>query len=383
MRPLNRHKTFERPVGKRGLRAVCVRETQLSLRESSKRLIEDKIQKFGLGGQFEVFRNEILTPEDGVIIFRGMQSYNAESIKSLEAFDIVWVEEAQSLSPHSLDLLRPTMRAEGAELWFSWNPRTAKDPVDKLFRGSDELPPRTAIVKVNWPENPFFTGTSREEMEYDRRRDPDKYAHIWLGEYEQRSDARVFHNWTIGSPDIPVGARPYFGADWGFSIDPTVLVRCWVWDRTLYVDRELYRIGCELDHTPALFDKMNDERIPNIREWPIIADSSDPQNNSYMRRHGYPKIEPSIKGPNSVEQGVEFLKNHDIVVHPDCRHTIDELTMYSYKIDKKTDEILPELGDKKNHVIDAVRYAVEKLRRSPPLKFVVPFAASQARGFPG
>jgi phage terminase large subunit len=341
---------------------LCIREHQRSLKQSSKRLIADKIQAYGAGSVFTETVDRIDAPYGGVILFEGMQNHTAESIKSFEGFDIAWVEEASAVSQRSLDLLRPTIRKPDSELWFSWNPDSPQDPVDRLLRGVNR-PPNSVVVEANWQDNPWFPDVLREEMEWDRRRDPDKYTHVWGGGYAARTEARVFKNWRIDTLEIPRGARPYFGADWGFSVDPSVIVRCWVWDRTLYVDREVYKVGCEIDRTPALFDTINDNIVQNIREWPIIADSARPETISYMRRHGFARMEAAKKGAGSIEEGIEFLKNYDIVVQPDCRHTSDELSLYSYKIDKHTDEVLPELEDKKNHVIDALRYAVEKLRR--------------------
>ncbi len=355
---------------------MCIREVQRTLRQSSKKLIESKIAKFGVGNRFKVLESEIRTPGNGIIIFEGLQNHTAESIKSLEGFRVAWADEAQALSQNSLDILRPTLRND-AELWFSWNPKSEKDAVDALFRGGPP-PPRSIIVEANWPDNPWFPADLREEMEYDRRRDPEKYAWIWGGQYQRISEARVFKNWRIGELEIPPNARPYFGADWGFSVDPTVLVRGWIWDRTLYVDREIYKVGCEIDRTPALFDQIDDERVPDVRQWTIIADSARPETISYMQNHGYPKIEPARKGPGSVEDGVEFLKNYDIVVNPECRHTTDELTLYSHKVDKRTNEVLPELEDKTNHVIDALRYAVEKVRRGY-VPIVAPYVFSAPR----
>jgi phage terminase large subunit len=105
----------------RGTSAVCIREAQRTLAQSSKRLIESKIAALGLGHQFKIFSDKIATPGDGIIIFRGMQDHTAESIKSLEGFKIAWVDEAQNLSARSLSLLRPTIRADRSELWASWN----------------------------------------------------------------------------------------------------------------------------------------------------------------------------------------------------------------------------------------------------------------------
>ena len=365
------------------IRAACLREHQNSIKDSSKQLLEDKIERLGVSSMFHVTETEIRGPNESLFIFRGLQNHTASSMKSLEGFNRAWVDEAQTISARSLEIATPTFRAPGTEMCFSWNPTKASDPVDLFFRTADPSDKDIVSVRVNFGDNPWFPDDLRRDAERDRRRDPDKYAHVWLGEYSRNSEARVFRNWRIGTLPIPPDARPYFGADWGFAVDPTVLVRCWSWGRTLYVDREVYSVGCEIDRTPALFDRMNDAATKDIRAWPIIADSARPETVSYMRRHGFPKIESARKGPGSVEDGVEFLKNHDIVVHPDCRHTTDELTLYSYKIDKRTNEVLPELEDKKNHVIDALRYAVEKLRRNPPMKFTIPFAESAPRNIPG
>lgn len=340
-------------------RAVCIREIQKSLEQSAKRLLEDKIEAMGVGDRFEVLKTHIEVDNGGVIIFQGMQNHTAESIKSLEGFRIAWIEEAQSVSQRSLDLLRPTMRSAGSEIWASWNPSKPDDPIDQLLRGPDRIPaPAAVVVEANWPDNPWLPDVLREEKNWDKARDPDKYAHIWLGQYQRNSEARVFRNWRVDTFDTPADARFYYGADWGFSVDPTVLVRCYLDGRTLYVDQEVYKVGCEIDHTPALFETM-----PGARAWPIVADSARPETISYMQRQGF-KIRPAKKGQGSVEDGIEFLKSHDIVVHPRCRHTVDELTLYAFKTDKLTGEVLPVLEDKKNHVIDALRYAVEGTRRA-------------------
>ena len=356
-------------------RAVCIREMQKSLDQSSKLLIEDMIASLGVDHLFRVRDQWIETPQGGVIIFQGMQNHTAASIQSLQGYDIAWCEEAQSISRKSLTMLCPTLRAAKSELWFSWNPTSPKDPVDLMFRG-DEKPqmiPELAndyetwmtSKEVNYESNPWFPPVLRMEMELDRKRDPEKYAHVWLGQYQQKSQARVFHNWTVEDFTSRTDARFYYGADWGFSVDPTVLVRCYVDGRKLYVDYEAWQVGCEIDKTPELFD-----RIKGSRDWPITADSANPQSISYMEKHGFPKIKPSVKGVGSVEEGVEFLKGYDIVVHPRCKNVIDELTLYSYEIDKQTGDVLPRLADKKNHTIDSLRYAVEGIRRAnPPAAF--------------
>jgi phage terminase large subunit len=168
----------------------------------------------------------------------------------------------------------------------------------------------------------------------------------------------VFKNWRVEAFEAPADARFLFGADWGFSTDPTVLVRCFIIGRTLFVDHEAYAVGCEIDRTPALFDT-----IPGARRWPITADSARPETISFLQRHGFGNLRPAAKGAGSVEEGVAFLQNHDILVHPRCRHLIDELALYSYRTDPHTGELQRRLEDRENHVIDALRYAVESQRR--------------------
>lgn len=347
-----------------GTRAVCIREIQRTLEHSSKRLIEDKIAAMRVSRKFNITDKKIETPGGGVIIFEGMQNHTADSMKSLEGFRIAWADEAHRLSSYSLGLLRPTIRSPGSELWFSWNPKGPDDPVDRFLRGSDA--PRNAIVvEANYDDNPWFPYAMELEMRYDRRRDPERYKHVWLGTYQIHSEARVFRNFRIEDFETPDDAVFYYGADWGFAKDPTVLIRCFVVGRTLYVDHEIWKIGCEMDHTPALFDQLDPAHVGVARKSRIVADSSNPQSISYMRRHGYPKMEPAVKGPGSLEEGVEFLKSYDIVVHGRCPHVADELTSYSYEIDKLTERVLNTLADKKNHTIDSMRYAVEAIRRRP------------------
>jgi phage terminase large subunit len=167
-----------------GMRSVCIREVQKTLKESAKRLIEDKIAEFGLGEAqgFECLKDETRTPGGGIIIYQGMQDHTAESIKSLEGFDRAWVEEAQTLSARSLNLLRPTIRAKRSEIWFSWNPRFDFDPVDTMFRGT-EKPTDAIVVEANWRDNPWFPDELEQERQDCMRMQPDQYDHIWDGGY--------------------------------------------------------------------------------------------------------------------------------------------------------------------------------------------------------
>ena len=190
-------------------RAVCVREVQVTIKDSVRQLLMDKIQKFKLGAFFSVTDREITAPNGSLIVFRGMQSYNAENIKSLEDFDIAWVEEAQTLSAHSLKLLRPTIRKDDSQLWFSWNPRHDTDAVDEFFRGGSKR--RSMIsVEVNYDDNPWFPPVLRMEMEDDYEDDPEMAEHVWGGGYQIITEGSYFARHMLkAEQEGRVGYFPY------------------------------------------------------------------------------------------------------------------------------------------------------------------------------
>lgn len=216
-------------------RAVCIREIQLSIRDSVRQLLIDKISKFGLSG-FTVLDSEIRGPNGSMIIFRGMQSYNADNIKSLEGYDIAWVEEAQNFSQASLDMLRPTLRSEGSELWFSWNPKNKTDPVDRFFRRNP--PPDAISIMVNWRDNPWFPEVLYRDMMYDFATDEDKAAHVWNGAYGSPEGA-ILAKWVARAEregrinaDVaydPQGSAIEVSGDIGFHDTAA----WWYWQRCL------------------------------------------------------------------------------------------------------------------------------------------------------
>lgn len=340
-------------------RVVCIREIQKSLKFSAYSLIVSKIHSLGVSHLFDILTTEIRRKNaSGICIFQGMQDHTADSIKSLEGFKIAWVEEAQSLSHKSLKMLRPTIRSEGSELWFTWNPDQEDDAVDKFakqMRGN----PDAIHVHVNYDSNPWLPKELYDEMDWDRKNNPDDYDHIWLGDYDSKSEARVFRNWSVEDFEATGNEHFYYGCDWGFSQDPAVLLRTWIneAERKIYVDYQIDRIGLEIDHTPAFFDE-----IPQSRQYKIRADSARPEMNSYMNRQGF-IVSGVEKGKDTVEMGVKWLKSYQLIINPRCKLLEKELRLYSYEINKAGD-ILPKLEDKNNHCIDALRYAYEPLYKA-------------------
>jgi phage terminase large subunit len=360
-------------------RVACLREYQSSIKESSKQLLEDKIKWLGVEDLFDTTRDEIRGPFDSLIVFKGLQGSSAHSIRSLEGFSRAWVEEAQSISQASLDIMTPSFRRTPnmigePEMYFVWNPLEPRDPVETMFRKpgterEDAFTPTDdddfVCVTANYKNNPWFPPDLRRDMERARRRDPELYAHVWLGQYQRKSQSRIFHNIRLEAFETPSDARFFFGADWGFG-DPTVLVRCFIKGLSFYVDYEAYKSNCKIEATPALF-----ATIPGSKKWPIRADSSRPETIDYMRDHGYPRITPAVKGPNSVEDGIEFLKNYDIVVHPRCENTWDELCVYSYKVDKRTGDVLPVVAEgQSDHSCIAEGVLVVTFRGDVPIEQV-------------
>lgn len=340
-------------------RAVCLREVQNSIKDSVKQLIEDKIRLHGLDDQFKTTEHEIRGPNDSLMIFKGLANHTAASIKSLEGFNRAFVEEAQTVSRRSLDLLTPTIRAPGSELWFAWNPSEATDPVDVHF-AENEGDPDFECVTVNYWDNPWFPDELRADMERDKLRDPDKYAHVWCGQYRSLSEARVFRNWEVRDVPVPENVVWFYGVDWGFANDPMAGIKfCLPRPGQLYISDEVFEIGVATERAPIILGAG----LPGIEKWPSAADSARPEMIDYCRRHGLPRMRPAIKGPGSVEDGISFLQGLDIMISPRCPNMAAEAKNYAYKTDRQTGLILPVVADAHNHGWDAVRYGSERLHR--------------------
>ena len=393
------------------LRILCCREVQESMRDSVKRLLDDKIAELGLQDFYYSTDREIKGTNGTLFSFAGLRTTDVAKIKSFEGYDIAWIEEADTVSKISFEKLDATIRRPGAEIWASWNRHKPTDYVDNFFLGKDAdgnpNRPKGAIVEqINWRDNPGFPERLRDQMERDKRLDYEYYLHKWEGHLRSRSDAAVFRPPTIRDMDdeIPTLSAAKHGADWGMR-DPTVLVRCYTWKepqrRVLYIAREVYKIGCEIEEIPALFaghcpysKEMHADRrwhnrwghpgllwgssrvsdLVTLPKQRIIGDSASPETIKYLKNRGF-NIIPAVKGKDSIEEGVRWIQMHDVYIHPDCERAIEEWDRYSYKVDKDTEQVLPELDDVDNHVIDAVRYAVEQERRQAR-------AASAAHGMP-
>lgn len=361
------------------VRVLCTREIQGSIADSVFRLLVDTIDRMHFAHLFHVTQNSIRAVYTGSeFIFKGLR-HNIREIKSTEGIDICWVEEAQAVSDFSWAILIPTIRKEGSEIWATWNPENEQDATQRRF--ITRTPPDAFVARVNWSENPFFPTALEKERQYslslienapddsERATAQDDYDHIWEGFTKKNSLATIFRRRVVieAFDEPPEGAHFHYGADWGFSNDPTALIRSWVTEdlvetkagpmpvQDLWISHEAFGYGVELDETAQLFDS-----VPGSRLWPIKADCGRPEVISYMCRQGF-RVFGAEKYNGSLEDGIAHVKAfRRIHIHVRCKHMQEEARLYSYKIDKTSGMVLPIVVDAHNHGWDALRYSLDE-----------------------
>lgn len=353
------------------MRAVCVREVQQSLRESAKRLLEDTIRTMGVGTKFGILSDRIETPGGGVIIFQGMADHTAESIKSLEGFRRAWVEEAQTLSARSLTMLRPTIRMEGSEIWFSWNPRSKSDPVDKMFRSGD--PPTGSVsVSANWSDNPWFPSTLEAERLDCQRTNPDQYDHIWEGGYVSVAEGayyatqltRARREGRIGkvARDPLMGIRLY----WDIGGAGSKADACSIWV-TQFIGREVRLIdyyeaqGQPLDAHVAWLANRGYGPGRVLCVLPHDGGTSDRvyavSFEGALRKVGYEVTVVPNQGKGAAMQRVQALRNlfpQIWIDEANCTSGIDALGWYHERRDEHRNAGLGPEHDWSSHCADAL-----------------------------
>ena len=341
------------------LRILCAREFQVSIAESFHAELKAAIaSEPWLAAAYDVGRDCLRGHNGTEFIFRGLRR-NTQSIKSLAKIDLTIVEEAEDVPEESWLALEATVfRQPKSELWPIWNPRDEGSPVDQRFRAN---PPSNALVaEVNWQDNPFFPpGLQKLRAREHERLDPATYAHVWEGAYLVNSERQVFNGKLRVDAFTPGEGwdGPYQGVDFGFRPDPLAAVRAWVHNDRVWIEHEAYGTEIEID-AMAGFIKA---RIPDFADYTARADSAEPKTISYAKRHGLPRMDAVKKWPNSVIEGVRFLRGFkEIVIHPRCVRSIRDFRLYSHKVNAAGD-ILPDLEDANNHSPDALRYALSPL----------------------
>jgi phage terminase large subunit len=357
----------------RPIRVLCVRELQNSIAESVHRLLSDQISLLGLEADFDIQKTIIRSSCGSEFIFSGIQK-NITKIKSMEGIDICWVEEAELISERSWEILIPTIRKQNcyiyddvtpteAEIWISWNPNEEKDPTHKRFVLNPPDAKDADIQEVNFMDNPFFPEVLNRERIYMERVDPDGAAHVWYGQTRKNSATQIFRDkYSVESftPDYSQFSKwqgPYYGADWGFSGDPTVLMRCWIYGHKLFIEYESFLYNGEYDDISTAWNSD----VPDCKRYTILADSQQPATINHVNKRGF-MCRSVDKWPGSVEDGITYLKSFEkIIIHPRCKHMIDEARLYSYKADPLSGLATTIILDKHNHGWDSLRYALNKM----------------------
>ena len=339
------------------LRIVCARQFQNSIRDSSKELIERRIRDLRLSDRFRIGEQFIVCLDTGAeFLFVGLER-NPNSIRSLEGADVVWIEEARTISQKSMDILLPTVRAPNSQLIWTWNPQDPTDPVDAYFR-SGAPPENSFVIKVNHGDNPFFNQTAMPaEMLKLQRDNPARYRHIWLGEYDVSFEFEGLQ---------PRHHRP---AEQSRRHCADVWPRFWLLERS---DRDrqmlshtrrqpdLHRCrshGLPTEQLPALLNSIVHDPGDLVR-----ADGSRPETIDFLQRRGF-GVRAARKGAGSVREGIARLQSFELLVDPGCENVRSELRQYSWPTDRLTGQVVPGVNPigVADHCIDAIRYSVEDL----------------------
>lgn len=338
------------------IKVLCTRELQNSIADSVYSLLKNKIVDMHLDFFFTVYKDRIVGNNGSEFIFKGIHN-NVSEIKSMENISIAWLEESQSLSRESIDVIVPTIRAPGSILIFTFNPYKDNDPIYMEMKNATE---DDLVIKANYSDNPWFPEELRLEMERDKKNDYQKYLWVWEGECLGLSDAQIFRGkYVVENFETPKNADFHFGADWGFANDPTTLVRSFIVGNDLYIDMCAGKVGCDLEDTPSLFNEVQGSSI-----YPIYADSARPETISFMRSKHYNVI-AAEKWNGSVEDGIQYLRSFSCIhIHERCKAVAEEFDLYQYKVDRQTGEVLRIPVDKFNHYIDAIRYSLTVPMRS-------------------
>lgn len=343
------------------LRILCLREYQNSIQQSFYAELKAAIEAHDwLSDHYDIQRDKIVGKNGTEFMFKGLHT-NPTAIKSLAKIDLSIIEEAEDIPEESwLQLEATVLRQPKSEIWTLWNPRKKGSPVDFRFRTH---PPKDSVVReINYTDNPFFPAGLQKLC--DRQReilDYATWAHVWLGAYLENSAAQIF-NGRFEQKEFTPGegwSGPYQGGDWGYSQDPTAMIRSWVKDECLWIEYEAGKQGIELDDVAR-----EAAAIPDFHRYETRWDSAQPAMISHVKNKGLPRSVPADKGRGSVEDGIQFIRSfRRVYIHPRCKNTLEEFRNYSWKIDRLSGQILDIPVDTFNHYCDALRYSLEPLMK--------------------
>lgn len=355
-------------AARRPLRILCGREVQKSMRDSVHRLLKDKIVKLGLQSFYEVLDTEIRGSNGSLFLFTGLQAHTVDSIKSFEGVDIVWVEEAHSVSKKSWDTLTPTIRKEGSEIWMTLNPDMETDETYQRFIATPS--PDTWVCEINWRDNPWFPAVLGDErLKAKRSMLADDYEHIWEGKARRVAAGAIYrHEIMQMDADQRACRVPY---------DPRIPVHT-VWDLGWNdaMTISMVQVG---PHDVRVIDYMEDSH--RTYEWYVEQLEKRPYRwgNDYLPHDGKTKNPQTGKNAEmilrelkrksvlclsalDVEEGIKSAR----MLFPRCyfdsikaARLLECLRRYQRAIHTKTNEPMGPLHDEYSHGADCFRYIAQ------------------------
>ena len=346
---------------KNPLRILCAREIQRSIKQSVHQLLSDQIQAMGFGQYYEILENEIRCASGSQINFTGLANNTVESIKSFEGVDIVWVEEAQTVSKKSWDILIPTIRKPDSQIWVTFNPDLDSDDTYKRF--VVDTPDNAKVVKVNWSDNPWFPKVLDSERLHSKATSDD-YDNIWEGECKTAVDGAIYANEIREAqenkritnvpydPELKVHVVMDLG--WNDSMS-VILCQKGVSDLRIikYIEddhRTLDSYSAELKNLPYNWGQMYLPHDGQTKDFKYGTSAEE-----IMRRHGWDvRIVPRL----DVESGIKLarINFHRCYFDKSTERLIECLKHYRRSISATTNEPGAPLHDEYSHGADAFRY---------------------------
>ena len=342
-------------------RAGCFREFQNSIADSSHSLLKNLIEEYELPN-FKVTNDSIVNTITGYdFIFKGLRN-NIQSIKSIEGMTEAWVEEAQTITEKSIDVLTPTVRLPGSQIFYTYNRLKDKDPVHQ--RLVIEGRPNTLVINVNYDvaiKYGWMSDVLRLEMESDKEHRPEIYNHKWLGE-PSNLKGQIYANFKKIA-EIPKEAK-YMGAglDFGYTNDPTALIDVWKWNNAYILDEQLYNKGMRNSEIANYIKSMK-----HYSGELVIADSAEPKSIDDIKDEGI-VIAGATKGKDSINNGIQLLQGLEIYYTEQSHNIEEEVLNYQWRVDKE-DKSLNIPIDAYNHALDAVRYKISDIENFKPIAY--------------
>jgi len=349
-------------AAKSKIRVLCAREIQNSIRDSVIKLLSDQIQSMGLSSHFEIQRDVIKGINGSEFLFKGLRM-NVQEIKSTEGIDICWVEEAQTVSKASWDVLIPTIRKDGSEIWITFNPELDTDITYQRFVMN---PPATAkVVKVNWQDNPWFPKELIAEKDDLKERDPDSYLTVWEGNCRAVLDGAIYANeLRQATNDNRITSVPYDstkGVQCIFDLGRADKTSIWFVQQVGFE----YRLIDFYENRGFAFNHY----IKVVREKPYIIErlvlphdataallASERTIEQQAKDNGF---DTTVLARASIESGIDAARaifNRCWFDENKCVDGLNALRRYRYEIDDSGQWSKRPLHDEYSHAADAFRY---------------------------